>query len=58
MVQAPDAAVPQPLKGFLPGGAHAVNQRGVEGAPHGIELWSSKGTITDRSILQLSLASR
>jgi len=38
VVQAPDAPVPQPLEGFLPGGAHAVEQRGVEGAAHSVEL--------------------
>ena len=42
VVQAPDAPVPQPLEGFLPGGAHAVEQRGVEGAPHGVELRATR----------------
>ena len=38
MMQAPDAPVAQPVKGFLPSSAHALKQRGVECAPDSIEL--------------------
>ena len=46
VVQAPDAPVPQPLKGFLPGGAHAVEQRGIKGAPHSVELRATQNIVT------------
>ncbi len=48
VVEAPDAPVPQPLEGLLPGGAHAVEQRGVEGAPHSVELRATQQNVTYR----------